>query len=178
MISTVNSPTTYAYVSALTGITQGTDVNHRIGDRIRLTKIEFLFFVQPVVDVPMVTGTRCKVLLYHNKQCNGALPTGAGMFDVDNINSLRLVAKQPQFTVLREYTHVMSVLSSNGTAPVSAGPCTQWKWTIYPKKQIQYINNNTDITALLRDDYGFGFIADDANCCSLACTIKVHFVDQ
>lgn len=159
---------------------QGTNVNQRIGDRIKVTKIEFLVFIDPVVGAggaPMATGTRCKCIVYHNKQANGALPTGAMMYDTDQLNALRLVAKQPAVSVLKEYTHHMSVLSQNAGVSFSAGPPTSFKWVIYPKKTIQFTANSGTITDILRDDYGFGFVTDDGACCNVTCTMKFHFTD-
>lgn len=183
-LSTTNALSTWTFGTCL-GVTankfqQGTNVNQRIGDSIMLQKVEFFIFIDPIVGAggaPMATGTRCRVVLYHNKLAQGLLPTGANVFDSDQLNALRKVAKQPAVSILKDYTHHMTVLSQDGGVSFSAGPATTFRWTVYPKKKIFFTANTGDITDILRDDYGYGFVSDDANCCKVTITMKAHFTD-
>lgn len=178
------APDSWTFRSAIAGLQQGSTATTRIGDKIRIHKIEFMVSIEPLPVANTESGSRCRVILYHNKQANGAVPTAAnGVFDSDEILSLRYHPKLPQYTVLKDYVHNMSIMSAafdsgtSTTLPLTAGPPIQFKWVIYPKTPIAFTSSAGTISDILRDDYGLGFVGDESDCCNIEVITKVTFTD-
>lgn len=159
---------------------QGTTASTRLGETIRLKRIEVFLRVTPVTTMA-VTGTQCRVILYHNKQAAGALPSAAMIFDANGtINATRNTDQVRRITVVRDIVHTMVVTAkTDGVASNwSVGPIGVFKWVIYPKKKIQYTSNAGTISDLLLDDYGLGFLSDGNSCCNVDARVKVIFCDD
>jgi len=173
------SAITWTFGSFLAGLQQGTAATNRIGNVIRVHAI----YAQVVIDTTVASvntgGSVCKWIVYHNKEAVGAVPTGAQIYDADNFSALRNVILMPRFKVMREGSHSMVVTSAT-TVPgnYSTGPAHMFMVAIYPKKKIDYQSNAGTISDLFKDDYGFGFVAGHANCCSFTVKTKVVFSDE
>lgn len=183
-----NSATTWWIQSALAGntvgsgggafgISQGTDVFNRVGDKIRLSKIEFQITVAPIPGSVATSGSWCRMIIYHNKACNGAVTAPTALFDTDTATSMRNELLRPRLSLLRDQLHVMTPTSSASSVPVTSSGNLTMKWTIYPKKVIKYAHNASTLAAIVADDYGFGFVSNNAGCCAVTCEAKVFFTD-
>lgn len=169
--------TTWSFQSACAGLVQGTTASTRLGNKVKLHRIDFLIAVLPAVGAAMANGTRCRLILYHNRAANGALPTATALFDTNDCISLRNETQRTKFTIMREYVHNMSALTiTSADVLASAGPPAQFIWSIYPKHTLTYTANTGTSTDLLTHDYGFGFVADDT-CCAVTCKTKMVFTD-
>lgn len=180
LYSGIPANTTWLMDSAIAGLQQGTTASTRLGNKVKLVRIEFSIAINPTSNPAMLSsGSKCRVILYHNRQTNGVQTDGATLFDANTILSLRNVPNMPKLSVLKDYVHNMSVLTVNPStaAPMSSGPPIQFKWVIHPKQVISFITNATDITAMLTHDYGIGFCADDAGCCEVSVLTKLVFCD-
>lgn len=167
---------TWGFSSACGVLSQGYTASQRIGEKVRIKRIELYFTVFPAVDAAMADGALCRFIVYHNKRANGAVPTGTDMFVIDAQHALRNSTKLGQLSILREYNHSLVMYSNNAGAAVSSGPAVQWKWTIYPKKTLQFQENNGSVADLFMDDYGVGYIGE-TNCCLARITGKLVFTD-
>lgn len=170
--------TSWKNVSACIGLGEGTSAITRIGQKVRLKRIEYIVAIQPVLAGTEKVGSRCRVILYHNKQANGAPMAPTSLFDSNDILSLRNITQMRRCSVLKEHVHHMSVIASDGAGTnSSAGPPIQFKWTIYPKTVLQYTSNAGAEADILKDDYGIGWISDDAGCCTISVRSKLVFTD-
>lgn len=168
---------TWTLKSALAGIQQGTTAQARLGDRIRLKRIEFLIKVEPIVNAGIKDGTSCRMIVYHNKQANGTDIPPTAIFDYDKKESLRNITQARRVSVLRDYTHQMvAYATGTGDAVTTAGPAILYTWKVFPKKQITFSANEGTINDLLTDDYGFGITAE-GGCCQALIISKVVFTD-
>lgn len=183
------SPTSWTIQSALAGttvgtgggpygISQGSGVGNRTGNRIRLTKIEFQVTVVPQPGTVNIAGEMCRMILYHNKQANGAAITPTELFDTDAINSLRNENERPRVTILKDMLHHMQPTSSASAQTVTSTGYTTFKWTIYPKTVVQYSDGFAAITSVLTNDYGIGVISTRSGCCQIAVGAKVFYTDD
>lgn len=183
------SPTAWLMSSALAGTTvgtgggpygvsQGSGVGNRIGNSIRLNKIEFQVTVVPQPGTVNIAGEMCRMILYHNKQPNGAVITPTQVFDTDAINSLRNENERPRVTILKDMIHHMQPTSSASAQTVTSTGFTTFKWTIYPKTVVQYSDGFAAITSVLTNDYGIGVISTRAGCCQFAIGVKVFYSDD
>lgn len=166
----------WTFKSVLPTIAEGTTSFERIGNKIRVKRIEFSIQIEPAIHSAMVDGGAGRVVVYHNKQATGALPSAAMVWDTNRLATLRNTAQTKRISILKDYTHQMVVYASNGGAVFSAGPSTFFKWVVYPKKTIQYTANTADISDILMDDYGIGFVGE-ANCCQGYILAKVIYTD-
>lgn len=156
--------------SFLPTIVQGTDSNTRIGDKIFLKQINIAFTMKPVATLPL-SGSQCRFILYHNKQCNGVQVAATTIFAANgSIDSPRNIPKKHQVSLLRDQIHQMIVTASTG-ATNATGPTRTMRFVIYPKKRIEYTGASGAIADILKDDYGYGFMCSDL----LACEVDIHF---
>lgn len=178
MVNGAAVPATWTFLSALTGVTQGTTATTRLGDKIRVQRIEYLVKIEPIAAAAMATGSLCRFCLYHNKQANGSLPAATAVFDVDAFQVMRNVPRQSTISLQRQFIHRMNIIAvDTGGAVRSSGPVFFSSISVYPKKVIEFVNNTGDVAGLLKDDYGICYIGDDANCCAITVTRKLHFTD-
>lgn len=161
-----------------TGIKQGTGASDRLGNKIFLRAIHFTITMAPLFGAGMTNGCVCRVIVYHNKEAVGTLPSGITMFTLNNINSNRAVEYMPKLSVIRDFTHSMVTTAAvAASTPLSVGPMTIKKFSIYPNKLISFTSNTGAISDFLKDDYGFGICATDATGCSVIVNMQTIFSD-
>jgi len=158
-------------------IGQGTDYNQRVGDKIRLSRIHVSLRIQPQSVMPDANGNFCRVIVYHNKQANGAAPTATQIFNTDDVLSLRNHLLRERITILKDFVHQMVVTGTNAGANLTAGPEYFGTFTIYPKQIISYNGSTGEITEILKHDYGMAFATDTAACCVVNVQAQVVFTD-
>jgi len=165
-------------------INQGVDFNTRVGDVIKLKRIDFTVQITPVAPSVELNGTVCRVIVYHNKQAGGALPTQAQMFETAGaqtnvVYNLRNQLFRNRLTILKDFTHQMVRTSQDGVGGnASAGPDTIMQFSIYPKQIINYSSGTGTLPAILKHDYGIGVCADGASCCVISVACQVVYVDN
>lgn len=171
--------TSWAFFSALSGITQGTTASTRLGNKITLQSIRFTVFINTSPQDNVGTPALCRCVLYHNKMANGAVPSVYQVFDQDNMIANRAQTKLPQFSILRDYTHTFTPTAFDPTANKFAyGPPTKFVWTLYPKKVLDFSGNTGTIADLFKDDYGFACSATGSTAiCDMIVTAQVIFTD-
>lgn len=172
------STTAWKFASAMP-LGQGTTASQRIGVKIKVHKISFNIHIQPDHNNVELKGSVCRMVVYHNRRANGAVPAGGDVFVTDSIYAQRNQPKAKQFTLLRDYSHAMTITSAGAAAAkYAAGPAAFFNWTIYPRKMVQYQSNDATIADLLFDDWGFGFATDDTGCCEVTVTCQMIFSDM
>lgn len=169
--------TTWNFSSPLGGIVAGTGATNRIGNKIFLHSITFMITIYPVAAAGMADGCMCRVVFYHNVECNGAIPTGTTMFNTDTVNSNRAVPYLPKIKILDDVVHQMVATATNGATVVAAGPIKIFKKVVYPKRVIDYVGNAGTIADILKHDYGYGFASEMAGGCNVDCNCQVIFSD-
>lgn len=163
------------------GIVQGTAKNQRIGERIRLTKIEFAIHILPAstIGTTMQNGTACRFIIYHNKQANGVLPTPAEVWNDNNIYTTRNSTFMNRLSILKDFTHQMVATGTDNTGAVTAsGPQLVTTMTIYPKQSITFTGSASAIANILKNDYGFAVCGDGVNCCQVYVRTQIMYTDD
>lgn len=164
---------------AAANISQGTAKNQRIGERIKIWKIDFVFTIIPTPGSAFMTdGTCCRFIIYHNKQANGAIPVSSQLWNTDTEAATRNITFVNRISVLKDFTHSMVATSQNAGTVLTAGPKLLTTVTIYPKAKISYQGSTGTISDILKDDYGIGYVTEAAGCCSMACNVQVHYTDD
>ncbi len=92
-------------------IAQGTSEVQRIGRKCTLRSIYWKFRVDMPEIGPVAspnTSEQVRVILYLDKQCNGATATALGILETVGFHSFRNLANQSRFTILMDKTTTMN----------------------------------------------------------------------
>ncbi len=107
-------------------IGQGVTEKTRIGRKCTVKSIQWRYHLDlPEIDAaadPAASGT-VRVIMYIDKQCNGATATVTGILETDNFQSFYNLANEGRFKVLLDRNHVLNylTLASDGAGVVSSG---------------------------------------------------------
>lgn len=177
----INVTMGWGFRSFLAGIDQGTTASTRIGNQIYIRKIEVMINLTPqgAAFEGLAAGHFCRLILYRNKQTNGALPSYDILFNKDLYNSLRNVPNIRRIVISRDYMHSFQRLDLEAGAlpgPTVSGTST-FQWTIYPRRKIQYSSNASTVADILTNDLGIGWCGSHNACCRLDFQYQVWFND-
>jgi len=171
-----NVAATWAYDNPLAILQQGTSASQRIGNRVFVHFIHYSIVCVPNTTIA-VTGSQCRMVAFHDRECNGVTPTATGMWVTDESNTLRNSAKLPKFRIIRDMMHNMVVTATNAAAVSATGPMVLQHLFIPVKKAIQFSGNTGTVADILKDNYGLGYCAENGTACKLAWKVKVVFSD-
>lgn len=166
--------------TAGSGIIQGNADNQRIGDRIRLKKIEINFFISPITANISGDGTSCRLLLVHDKAPVGGYATPTQIMNSSFILSNQNLVNSKRFTILKDVVHQMTWLGNNAATAVASGPELIGKFVIYPKYEVNY-NTTTGITSAQTNHAFYMMAINDTGgataCCTLTWTAQTTYTD-
>lgn len=177
-------PNTWTFYDPLGPITQGTAQGTRIGNQIFLDSLDV--YVQLKADTITnvdVRGTICRVIVYHQREAQGGLPSATEIFDQNAYDAMRTLDYFPKrATILWDKLHTMTPLiaattTGTTTTTTSAGPKFWTQFKIPVKKIIQYTGNGGTIADIAQDAYGVGVCADAAGCCAAVVTVRARYRD-
>ncbi len=126
---TVGQSGDIAQVSVLT-IAQGTTESTRIGRKVVVRKIGWkMAYTLPETDAAAtpVTGDIMRVILYQDRQTNGATATVTGILESADFQSFNQLANKSRFRTLMDRTYTINYagLASDGAGVVSQGNVIQ-----------------------------------------------------
>lgn len=145
----VSGTTGVVLSSSLNLIEQGNTGSDRIGRKVTLRSVHLKFKVrQAAASGSTTTDNLFRIMVYHDKQCNGGAATAALLLASDDILGYRNLDNSSRFKILYDTTRaVYTTLSGNGTTSVSG------------EKQV-YINVNKKCNIPLEFDASTGAITD------------------
>lgn len=115
----IGGTTIYPATGTLNLIAQGTGPNQRIGRKVTVTSIHFRGYVDNTISTA-ASGFMMRVILYLDKQCNGAAAAGNDLLvDSTILDSYRNLDNSGRFTFL--YDKVMTLNPSIAYDSVAAG---------------------------------------------------------
>ncbi len=90
-------------------IPQGVTEKTRVGRRCTIKKIQWRYDVTlPQTSVPTETADTVRVIMYLDKQCNGAAATALMILETDDFQSFNNLANTSRFTILMDRVHNMN----------------------------------------------------------------------
>ncbi len=116
----------YSTVDTVVIIPQGVQNVQRIGARVRIKKIQWRFQLRLDVSAGtgLETGDVCRIILYQDKQCNGATAAGADILNAASSGTSYLAFRNldnvRRFTILMDRTYDMNVLAAAGDGTANA----------------------------------------------------------
>lgn len=178
LATNANGTTSWAFASALAGLTQGTSTSTRVGSRIQIVALEYFVKIAPATANMGGEGSMCRMIFYHNKAAGAATPSVSEYFDSNTFSSGRNINYVKKYTTLEDITHQMVITATPGTAATfAAGPAFFRIVRIPLRTFVEYAGNAGTISDLPVHDFGIGYAADDTNCCLVNVTSKVWFKD-
>ncbi len=107
---------TAAVTPTINIIAQGVTESQRIGRKCTIKSINWRYYItlplQDAVALP-VTGDTLRMILYLDKQANGATATSAGILESDDWQSFRNLANSGRFQVLLDKDHTINYRCMN-----------------------------------------------------------------
>lgn len=132
---------------SLNKIPQNTTEQGRIGRKCTIKNIFWRYRIylaqQDAGATPPQIDT-IRIIMYHDKQANGATAAGLDILETNSVHAFRNLANIGRFTVLFDKVHVMNYnsLASDGAGVVSAGGIRQ-EHTMFKKCSIPIEFDNT-----------------------------------
>lgn len=170
------SAAAWVYVT-LMGLTQGTTANTRLGNKIFVRSIQIKGYMKCTGGAGGAYGNVCRTVMFHDKQANGALPGATpSIFANDVVNSLRYPPGNPRYRILKDDVHrVFAFQATGGVADASVPNVVNWYVPI--NHHVTYGGNLGTVADLTADNFGLGFIAQNAASCTYDYRIRVNFSD-
>jgi len=174
--------TTVEYLSILDGINQGITASTRVGNRIRVSRVEASFDVQPDTNNPMLSLMR--LMFVHNADCGSAAPSFSDMFHPGSKDYMSLQAPEfmSKYKLKRDYLHSITTVAirpDNNSA--TSGPRTNVRFKFPFNKVITYRATGgaagTTPTNMTKDDLYLAWVATEADCCQFQGTVRVYYTD-
>ncbi len=105
-------------------IAQDVTESTRVGRKCTIRGIQWRYRLElPEYDAQATaaSGDICRVIMYLDKQCNGATATALGLLESDNYLSFNNLANKSRFRILHDKTHVVNYtgMASDGAGLVS-----------------------------------------------------------
>ncbi|MFQ0997896.1 hypothetical protein [Gilliamella sp. CG33] len=96
-------------------IAQGTTESTRIGRKVRVKSINWRFTLQlPTTATPAETADSIRIILYLDKQANGATATVTGILETAAFNAYRNLANTGRFVILMDRFYALNSQSGAG----------------------------------------------------------------
>lgn len=171
--------TTSGGLIPVSALVSGTDVNQRIGNRIRLKEISIAFDIQPVKNSTMGDGASIRIALAHDKRPAGAMPNFAGFFDSTGLAWLQNNQNITRFKILKQMQHQMvvtTITQSDGNV-AGCGPALQFIWTIRPNKIVSWSSGANLIANLITDNWYLITQSDQSGCCKFNYQLQLKYTD-
>ncbi len=164
-------------------IPQGVTEVQRIGRKCTIRQINWRWTIELAeidggTDPQNVEAVR--VILYLDKQANGATSTVAGILESDDYQSFNNLANKSRFRILMDRNYVM-------TSPAGGGNGTNSDWcgniatdSLYKKVNIpiEFDSTTGAITEIRSNNIGVLLLSKGGNLCSFASKMRLRFSDQ
>ncbi len=146
-------------------IPQGVTESERVGRKCRIRSLVMRGeMVQPTTTDVAAAGAKGRVIIYVDKQCNGATAAVLDILDTATVNSFRNLANSGRFQILMDKTYNMSVRASAGNG--TANDTAEWlvPWSFFKSTcdiPIEFDNTTGAITEVKTNNIGVLTIANE-----------------
>jgi len=185
-VTALNSATGTMFSSWFLGLAAGTGENQRIGSRITLAsihaQIKLAMYTQAV---PAVLAGTCRVLVWMDKQANGAAPTSSDLLQEltgggtdPDIFSFRNLDNASRFRILADKWVTLNPATQNA----SSGSNLNSRFVKFhfkvPKTTINFSSTAGAITEIKSTNFGMLFIPDSTTLMNVAFRTRCRYFDN
>ncbi len=166
-------------------IAEGNGESNRIGRKITVKKINWRYDVRlSSTTTATSTSDTVRVVLYLDKQCNGAtavVATDAGIFANDNYQSFKNLANSGRFKILMDRTHAIQCQSAGGNTATNT-----WGEAVISQQfyktcniPIEYDNSATDGTISTMRSNNIGVLLfSETGVAKFASSMRIRYSDR
>ncbi len=170
---------------SLNKIAQGVTESTRVGRKCTIRSIQWLYQIfLPEQDASATPspGDTCRVILFLDKQCNGAIATVLDILETADHQSFMNLANSARFSILSDKIHTINYrgLGSDNAAVVSqAAVISNYQYSMKCHIPIEYNNASSDgsLPTIRSNNIGVLLISSTATCV-FASQFRLRFSDQ
>ncbi len=159
-------------------IAQGVTESTRVGRKCTVKSVNWHYNIT-MPDVGNAgAGEVVRVVLYKDKQANGATATATGLFESDDYQSFRNLANSGRFEVLMDRTHKLNYQSSAGNGTANDAPLQEHTFSFYKACHIplEFDSTTGAITEIRSNNLGVALIAKTGSV-GFASKFRLRFSD-
>ncbi len=161
-------------------IAQGTTESQRIGRKCTIRSINWRFRLnKSTVTAATATAEIIRVILYLDKQCNGATAAVADILETDDFQSFNNLANKSRFRTLMDRTYVMEAQAGGGDGTTEDYGETIISDDLFKKVNIpvEFSATTGAITEIRSNNIGVLIISETGGLASFASKIRLRFSD-
>ncbi len=142
-------------------IAQGVTESTRVGRKCTVKSINWHYNLMLPNVGNVGAADVVRVVLYVDKQCNGATATATGIFESDDYQSFRNLANSGRFQVLMDRTHAIGRKSAAGNGTANDAPSEEFQYSFYKRCNIplEFDNTTGAITEIRSNNIGVALIS-------------------
>lgn len=163
-------------------IAAGTGESQRVGRKVWIKKILMKYSLILAATAGATINPaqdRVRVILYHDKQCNGAIPAAAIILQTVTVNGFRNMENIGRFNILYDKIHVMNCVAAagDGAANDSAPMARQGKFYKNCNIPIEYSGTAGTIGEIRSNNLCLLVVANNAEATAIEATIRLRYLD-
>lgn len=176
-IGDTNNASAGVIIPSLNLVIQGVTDNERVGNKIMITNINMRGFAKNRdLGTGVYAGANLRIILWLDKQCNGASPIVTDILKQPTITSFRNLDNVNRFDIL--YDHTIKVPCDSTNALHTDESATYWNIQRKGNWELHYSGATGSITELKSNNIGLLYITDVITCLSCAAGIcRIKFTD-
>ncbi len=165
------------------GIAQGTTEAERIGRKCVIKSINWRFNISLIAATANTnTAETVRLILYLDKQCNGATATVTGILESDNYQSFNNLANKGRFRTLMDRTYQLNSPSGSGRGTTDTLAFGEYSVddSLYKKVNlpIEFDSVNGVITEIRSNNIGVLILSKEGNIAVLDSKMRLRFSDN
>ncbi len=178
--------TTYAAVASTGEITdsvckipQGVTEKTRVGRKCTIVSIDWRNTVDLAATTDLTDATLLRIIVYVDKQCNGATAVTLDILETDAINSHYNLSNKNRFRFLTDKTINLNFTAAggNGTANDAVKHIRQMRFRKRCSIPIEFSSTTGAITEIKSNNIGLLLIASENNTCGANGILRLRFRD-
>ncbi len=163
-------------------IGQGVEENKRVGRKCTIRSINWRYQISmAAAGNASNTNDIIRVIVYLDKQCNGATATVTGILEADDFQSFNNLANKNRFVILMDKTHKINATCGSGrgsTDTLAFGEYSE-NFSFYKKCNfpIEFDSTSGAITEIRSNNIGVMLLAKDG-VCTFGSKMRLRFSDN
>lgn len=163
-------------------IAAGTGESQRVGRKVWIKKIQMKYTVTLSATSGATIGAakdRVRVILYHDKQCNGAIPAASIILQTVTVNGFRNMENIGRFNILYDKIHVMNITAAAGDGGANDTPVIARQGQFYKNCNIpiEYSGTAGTIGEIRSNNLCILVVATDAEASQFLATVRLRYLD-
>ncbi len=161
-------------------IAQGVTESERIGRKCTVQSINWRYALGLVAETGagFQDADTLRVILYWDKQTNGAVATVTGILETDDYQSFRNLSNAGRFVILQDKTYAVNPRAASGDGTANDMPATIMNYTFYKSCNIpiEFDSVNGVLTELRSNNIGV-LLLSKKGLCSFESNLRIRFSD-